>query len=344
MKLDWVAEWFSTMRECGENISIIYGYKNDLSPEKEPVWYELPHDKFDGISGLASLLRAQDCKVDTLPVLRNDSYTFLRGLRGFFSVAPTLGIRKQAWIASFDWQYQISAREVAERLAWNLFSEEETLQIISQAKAAEVTLNTYLLFHLDAVVRKHLTGTEANRCWMLPVNLRGVITRETEASPHMSYLGVELAKDISLSQLQSKITGLKKDCFHWGTWTLFKSLFLLGKSGIRKDILDRKKKHHGWTGTFSNLGNWNVVDAGHWIFCPTVSMVHPVGAGCITMNGRLAITMQLHEALNADLQITWSLINSWKLSVLAATSYPQVDVEITRDVSTVLMDDAGVTQ
>jgi len=350
MKVDWVSEWFSGMRECGENISIIYGRQKKNIMDETPYWYELPHDNFDGISGLAHLLRTQHCAVNELPMLRNDKYTFLRALRGLLNVIPTLGIRKQFWLCDFNWEYEPSLRTVEKRLAWNIFSEDETRKVIALAKASDVTLNTYLLFHLDAAVAQQLTGISKNRLWMIPVNLRGVIKRDPEVAPKMSYLGVDLTSRISLVQLQSKITRLKKNCFHWGTWTLFNSLFLLGKAGIRKDILDRKKKHHGWTGTFSNLGNWEVANSDNWIFCPTVSSVHPIGAGCITMNGRTAIAVQLHEALNADLTTTQLIIDLWKNSCLSLTAtqahvtLSKTDIESNKNIPSASIGEVRTTQ
>jgi hypothetical protein len=86
---------------------------------------------------------------------------------------------------------------------------------------------------------------------------------------------------------------------------------LIGAAGLRRELRNRDKKNVGWTGMFSNLGVWDMPDSGHWIFGPAVSRVHPIGAGCVTMNGRMAITVQLHEALSVDLQAAYSLLDAW---------------------------------
>ena len=44
VKTDWVAEVFAAMRDCDEDISIVYGHKRPAVTE--PQWFELPHNRF----------------------------------------------------------------------------------------------------------------------------------------------------------------------------------------------------------------------------------------------------------------------------------------------------------
>ncbi len=316
MRTDWVAEMFSALRDCGENISIVFGHKDGSSAQSNPHWYELPHDQYDGMSGLATLLRKQGFHVEKLPELRGDRFTFFRGLRGFFRVLPAVKVRRQPWQQPFNWTRKVSFLPVKQRVAWRLFTEEQTRKIASAAKAAGVTVNTYLLFYLDKVVSARLTPPSAARRWMIPVNLRGAITRHSELSPHMSFLGVDIDREMSLNELQALINRLKERAYHWGMWILMQLGRLLGAEGMRKDIRNREKLGHGVTGMFSNLGAWYVPDSGHWIFCPAVTRVYPVGAGCLTMNGRMALTMQLHDALGQDLETAYVLLDAWTRACL----------------------------
>ena len=315
MKTDWVAEIFCAMRDCGENISIVYGSKPMASEQAEPAWFELPHNQYDGMSGLADLLVRQGCRVEQLPVLRGDRFTFLRALRGLRAALPTLQIRRRQW-KQFDGTCNAEFTPARERVAWNLFTEGETRRIVLEAHRAGVTVNTYLLFHLDAVICARLTLPEANSLWMVPVNLRGAVRRAREAAPHMAFFGVDLDSNVTLTGLQRQISGLKERAFHWGAWIALHAGVLLRAEGLRRDIRRREQKNHGWTGIFSNLGVWDVPGAGHWIFGPAISRVHPVGAGCITMNGRMALTLQLHAAFGAGLKTTHVLLQDWKHSCL----------------------------
>jgi hypothetical protein len=136
-------------------------------------------------------------------------------------------------------------------------------------------------------------------------------------------LGVELDRNVTLTGLQGQILGLKERGFHWGAWIALHAGVLLGAEGLRRDIRRREQKNHGWTGIFSNLGVWAVPGGGQWIFGPAISRVHPVGAGCITMNGRMALTLQLHDAFGVGLKTTYALLQDWKDACLQRSTLQQ---------------------
>lgn len=325
MKTDWVAEGFAAMRDCGEDISIVYGHINRVASRAQPEWAELPHDKFDGVGGLAHLLRERGCRADELPVLRGDSLTFSRALRGLAAVSPALKVRTQQW-RDFDPNRKVTFRPVGQRVAWKLLTELQTRSIVAAAKAAGVTVNTLLLFHLDRAVAAQLIPESANRLWMLPVNLRGGLTRHPETFLKMSFIPVDLQNRPSVGQLQAQITNLKDRYCHWGSWTALHLGKVIGAAGIRRELRSRDKKNNGWTGIFSNLGVWNVPGGGHWIFGPAVSRAQPVGVGCVTINGCMALTVQLHEALGGGLEAAYDLLEAWTQSyvqepTLAASGY-----------------------
>jgi hypothetical protein len=318
MKIDWVAAGFSAMRDCGEDISIVYGRVNKAL-RAEPEWAELPHDKFDGIGGFAHLLRERGCRIDELPALKGGRLTFSRAVRGLVAVAPALKVRTQQW-RSFDSTRHATFRPVGQRVAWKLLTERETASIVAAAKSTGVTVNTLLLFHLDRAVSAQLTPAAANRLWMIPVNLRGGLRREhPEAFLKMSFLPVDLQGRPSVDQVQAQFTSLKDRYCHWGSWAALHLGKLIGAAGIRKELRNRDKQNNGWTGLFSNLGVWSVPGAGHWIFGPAVSRAQPIGAGCVTLNRCMALTVQLHEALSDDLQTTYDLLDAWTEPFIQAT-------------------------
>ncbi len=314
MKTDWVAEVFSAMKDSGEDISIVYGYVNESANPERAHWFEMQHNEFDGIAGLACLLRHHGHLVERLPELKNDRLTFVRGLRGVLSVLPEIKSRQRQW-RQFDASKKAGKQSVNDRVAWHSFSARETQDIVKAAKNAGVSVNTFLLHHLDAVV-KQLTPPATVRRWMLPINLRGAVTRERERMPHMAFLGVDLDDGASPLDAQSRIDALRAKAYHWGVWLLMKAGRLMGKEGMRRDIAKREAQQHGWTGIFSNLGNWDIDGAHNWLFCPAISRVYPVGAGCITMNGRMALTLQLHDVLCENLLTSNSLLTAWRHACL----------------------------
>jgi len=309
MKTDWVAAGFTAMRDCGDDISIVYA-ETGTSHRAEPRWFELPHDKFDGISGFAHLLREQGLRLDALPVLKGERPTLRQKLRGLMNVFPALQVHRQKW-RRFDPTRTSTFRRVRDRVASRLFTEAQTREIVAAARDAGVTVNTWLLYHLDRAVAAQLAAPAAGRMWMIPVNLRGALPAVPEDFLQMSFLPVDIERDPSPGALQALIDGLKdRDC-HWGSWTALHLGRLIGHAGIRRELRKRALQHNGWTGIFSNLGVWNVPGARSWIFGPAISRAQPVGAGCVTVNGRMSLTVQLHEALTEDLQASYALLDAW---------------------------------
>lgn len=315
MKTDWVAEVFAAMRDSGEDISIVFGYANEAANRMRPQWFELQHTEFDGIGGLACLLRHHGHRVDQLPELKNDRLSFARGLRGVLSVLPEIKSRQRQW-RRFDAARKAGTSPPNERVAWHFFGALETQSIVAAAKAAGVSVNTFLLYHLDAVVKESLTPPGTARRWMLPINLRGAVTRHMERVPHMAFLGVDLDDGCTPGQAQARIDALRRKAYHWGVWIMLQAGRLMGQKGMRADIAKRELQQHGWTGIFSNLGDWQVDGASNWLFCPAISRVYPVGAGCITMNGRMGLTLQLHDVLCEDLDTANALLTRWRHACL----------------------------
>jgi hypothetical protein len=307
---------FAALRDCGENISIVFGEQRPPASDATPRWIELPHDRYDGISGLAHLLAEGGATVGPLPELRGDRLTFFNVLRGLLSVLNALPVRRQQWKSAFHWTREVAFLPVEQRVAWRVFTPAQTAQIVDAARAAGVTVNSYLLHHLDRVVADEMVAPGAGRRWMVPVNLRGAVTRPSVQAPHMSFLGVDLEGDTSPRAVQLRVDRLRQRRYHWGMWLLLHLGRLLGKDGMRKDIRKRERQKHGVTGMFSNLGSWHVEGAGNWVFCPAITRVYPIGAGCVTMNGRMALALQLHEALGRDLHCARSLLNEWSHACL----------------------------
>lgn len=319
MKTHWVAEMFSALRDCGENVSIVFGFRLGRDAAAEVQWFELPHDRFDGVSGFATLLRAAGLGVVRVPERGVGPLSWRRSLRGVLTVLPTMGVRRQQWSQPFDWTNRAAPRTPGERVAWRSFGADETVAIVLAAKNAGVSVNTYLLRRLDAAVAGRLVPRTADRRWMIPVNLRSGQDWQADPRPRMAFWGVDLPHDPSDVELQRQMDALNARAYHWGTWTLLQIGALLGREGLRRDIRRRDKLGHGATGMFSNLGRWEAPNAGVWLFCPAVTRVYPIGAGCLTVNGRMALTLQLHDALGRDLAAAAALLDEWCDAALADT-------------------------
>jgi hypothetical protein len=321
MPIDWVAEMFRALRDCGEDIAIIFARLDDEANGKTsaPLWKTLAHDEYDGVSGFSALLAQMGVSPGAMPVLREGRASWRRRARGLLAVLRMMPVRRQRWRLSFDWERRVSFLPPHMRVAWTLFDAAQTAALVSAAKSAGVTVNTLLLHHLDTAVRAQWVAPGADTRWMLPVNMRGAVTRPASNPPHMSFLAADLAAmPPTLPELQGHIDRALSTAQHWGMWSLLQLGRVLGEKGMRADIRKRERQGHGATGMFSNLGVWNTEGAGHWLFCPAITRVYPIGAGCITVNGRLALTLQLHDALGGSLDSAQATLDDWVRSCTAA--------------------------
>ena len=71
-------------------------------------------------------------------------------------------------------------------------------------------------------------------------------------------------------------------------------------------------------GGFSNLGDWDPEKKirepecqGVWLFAPPVLRFQQVGAGCVTFQNRLSLTLQVHPDLATSPSVPQAWISGW---------------------------------
>jgi len=71
-------------------------------------------------------------------------------------------------------------------------------------------------------------------------------------------------------------------------------------------------------GGFSNLGDWdsekkitNPQCAGGWLFSPPVLRCQLIGAGCVTFQNRLSLTIQAHPDLTTSPSVPKRWVQDW---------------------------------
>jgi hypothetical protein len=88
---------------------------------------------------------------------------------------------------------------------------------------------------------------------------------------------------------------------------------------MRRYLLDKELAMSQWSlGGFSNLGDWdpekNIVQpgcGGGWLFCPPVLRCQLVGAGCVTFQNRLSLTIQTHPELTTEPEVPKGWVQNW---------------------------------
>jgi hypothetical protein len=312
---DSIAAWFLAAEELGEYIGIRFGRLHDH--DAMPQWTFLRHIDYDGIGGFAELLRRQGAILTRLPQIKHPrSPSWISLLRELPKYASPR--RRVNWVPMEGSKARSTASDPPPAVAWHLFDQRTTTQIRLACRKASVTVNSFLLKHLTKAIRGYLDDQSAVVPWMIPVNLRGKISRDRDTANHTSYVGVRVRSYETLHDIHRNIYAALATGEHWANWYAYKSGALL-TAGLRRLLITTERCMSQWNlGSFSNLGDWDpdnrLADPdkpGGWLFCPPVLRCQPVGAGCVTFQNRLSLTIQAHPELTINPNVPGDWLQNW---------------------------------
>jgi len=312
---DAISSWFIAGEQLGEYIGIRFGR---LAPgASDPEWMFLRHTDFDGIGGLAEILRRRGAEVDRLPQIK---YPLSPSRRFLLRALPQYLSRKRrlAWRPLERGPAQNSHPQPPSAVAWHLFDEGATTRVRRVCRKGGVTVNSFLLKHLTKAIRPFLADQSSVVPWMIPVNLRGKVDRGRDTANHTSYVAVRVKSYETVHDIHQNIYSALGRGEHWANWQVYQ----LGRfltAGMRRYIAGSDLAFSQWNlGGFSNLGDWDpekkITRAdclGGWLFCPPVLRCQLVGAGCVTFQNRLGLTLQTHADLTNDPAVPRAWVQDW---------------------------------
>lgn len=315
--IDPVRPWFHTLKSSGEYLGIRFGR---IDPNTGSVdWNYKSHQDFDGIGAFAAILREQGVSIESLPTIALPTkfswISFLRVLPQLLSPRKVLNWSEEVAATSAPHEPTI---ESPKAVAWHVFSKDETSEIIRISNGAGVTVNSLLLKHLDFAVRPSLDKPSESIPWMIPVNLRGMVMQNTDTGNHSSYVAVKISPHDQVQDVHQSIYKKLQRDEHWASWKAYELTRSLSEP-IKQNMIDTNRAMLQWNvGSFSNLGVWDAdceieheYCAAPWVFAPPVLKCQMIGAGCITVQGRLGIMLQTHPALTASQEVASAWVRSW---------------------------------
>jgi hypothetical protein len=330
---DAINQWFTAAEELGEYIGIRFGR---VPPGgSEPEWVFLRHAEFDGIGGLAEILRQRGAKTDDLLKIK---YPLPASWLPLVRALPKyLKPRKRIHWVTLD-RGTASAEYATQpppAVAWHVFDENTTTQIRRTCRKVGVTVNSFLLKHLTKAIRPSLRDQSSVVPWMVPVNLRGKVVRDRDTANHSSYVGVKVRSYESMHDVHRNIYDALGRGEHWANWYAYR----LGRfmtAGMKKFLITRELATSQWhLGGFSNLGDWDPEKKikhrdclGAWLFSPPVLRCQVIGAGCVTFQNRLSLTVQTHPDLSTNPAIPQAWVSLWVKEIemdLASLLEPMVN-------------------
>ena len=294
---DRVGRWFAALRDDGESIDMRFGFI--AHGASTPSWTFLPHDRFDGIGGFVHLLRKAGADVAPPVSRRRNPAPVLQSFRAFLQQKR----RRPARWESLDerWQPRHRCCSRPEAVAWTTLSEEVTATAIGTAERHEVSLNSWLLWHLHQSIRDEL-DSDRGSAWMVPVNVRGAVRLARDTANHIGFLIVPVRDDDDVRRVHKRLRRDLRRGLDMGSWFAMAAGTSAGRPVLREAIAAAARRWRA-VGTFSNLGAWRLPTTpgqGNWLVCPPVTRFQPLGVGALITNGCLALMMQAHPALTVD--------------------------------------------
>ncbi|HET9933485.1 MAG TPA: hypothetical protein VFQ35_22425 [Polyangiaceae bacterium] len=317
-RTDLFAEWFSALEAEGESMRFRLGRCDDQ--RSHPTWHFLPHQDYDGIGGLAVVLRQLEGKSLDMPRLAEPYPSRARR----WLAAARFALRRSHEAIPFRdfddaWTGDPRQPTAPSAYAWALLSESDTHELRQAARSRGVSLNAWMLWSLTRAMLPHLQRDRGSVAWIVPVNMRGLRPELRDTANQAATFDVAFPAGANVAQVDEALKREREALAHFGVWQLLQLLEHLDPESIRRlaQRESRIKKH----GSFSNLGSLRVSGSEFspqsrefWMAFNPVIKSRPVGAACLTYEGRLALTLQLHPALSRD----ESTAHAWLLAWLQA--------------------------
>jgi hypothetical protein len=321
---DPIRPWFEALESMGEFIGIRFGHLKPGSGEVE--WHFLRHTDYDGIGAFAKLLRDRGAVLPNLPQITHPaalSWTsFLR------SVPQLLGPRRRLEWKPLPTGPAAAPGSPSPAVAWHVFDEEQTSKIRRTARGSQVTVNSLLLKYLDRAVRPALQDPSVGIPWMVPVNMRGKADQPVDTANHSSYVAIRVFASEGVREVQEHIYESLAKGRHCANWKAFDATRFTSPA-MKCRLIRADRATSQWNlGSFSNLGVWDAdkrIDApgcqGIWLFAPPVLEIQRIGAGCVTFQGRLSLTLHLHPELSTAPEVPAEWMRRWVREI--ETGFPE---------------------
>lgn len=300
-----------------EFIGIRYGR---IDPETDKVdWHFKPHSSFDGIGGFANIFTEFGADLGSLPKIthpaRQSILPLLKLMPRFVKLRKVL-----SWAKSLNVTPDMSKADVPGKcVSWHVFTRDETNKIRRLSRRSGVTVNSILMKHLDKSVRQSLEDPSVTVPWMIPVNMRGKIFREDDPfGNYSSYITASIASYDRVQDIHKNIHAKLIKGEHWAHWKSYELTHTLPES-VKKTLISKNLATSQWNiGSFSNLGVWDSDElikdkylSAPWLFAPPTLRCQQIGAGCITYQNQLSLTIQAHPELSNSSALADVWMKDW---------------------------------
>jgi hypothetical protein len=305
---DYAAPWFRVRRSQGIDDTIYYGLIEPGRGRRHV--FSVPHEHCDGVGAFMRLLHRL-------------SVSSWQGISGRTAAIPGFlsCFRQQrggATTASPQWRYHEPAADAhVQHIAIELFSADDTLALVAEAKRRGVSLNALLLSALHDQISRQLL-IDAGGSWFIPVTLRGALVLASDEMNHASGIYLPLPAQVDSGVIHTGIVDAVRRNEHWWLWHQSRIVVALGGNWLVGRLL-RWLSRRSHLGSFSSMGEWQVDWRGTglepetlmWLV-PPGSPNYPVAACWLICNGRLVLSLKLNAVLGLSAARCEALLQSWQ--------------------------------
>ncbi|HLK40861.1 MAG TPA: hypothetical protein VKU41_29105, partial [Polyangiaceae bacterium] len=315
------------LEEIGGSVAVQLG--RCTATMTEPEWYFLTHQQFDGLGGLAHVLRTVKHVNIDLPTTTEKRPSWpklvLALLRSIFRVRT----RAARFRRPIDESWKPPPGEHPMRpsaSAWTLFTRKETAELRLAARRRGVSLNVWLFWALKEMLRPEL-APGGNMEWVFPISMRGAIPYEKDTDNQAFSIELGFRPDATPEAIESSIRREMRRGMQWlGPW-LIGAMRFLTPAALKRTIQQSSRVYK--TGSYTNLGARAPAEEERsgaeptgeeewWMAFGVVLKTQPVGMVCLTWRGCMSVTLRIHPALSQDRQLAEEWLATWRRIACAA--------------------------
>ncbi|EKF73457.1 hypothetical protein A11A3_13470 [Alcanivorax hongdengensis A-11-3] len=308
-QIDYIGMWYQARARQGVDDSIplrVFEPEGDFQQS-----FRFRHRDHDGIGVLFHFFRQQGMALPVMPVSRESgSPAWWRWLLGSAGELPPVD-SDIPW-RSFDGHDEPSSMQTL------CLSQEQTDALLQRLKQNGVSLNAALLRALQRAVDDTLLAYPVRGSWLYPVNMRGAVPMDCDEMNLSSAFYTSVSGLDSLAEIADRLRRQLRANLHWRMWHLARIGRFVGRRGVNW-LSDRMANGQQHLGSFSNLGHWQVDMASGGFpedavmaICAPGSPRYPVANGVLIVNGRMTLSMKLHESLGAGAVTAKSCLRRWQ--------------------------------
>lgn len=329
---DIFAEWFAALEEVGESFVVQLG--RCTATMTEPEWFFLPHQQFDGLGGLAHVLRTEKHVDVDLPKTAEKRPSWPRLVLALLRSAFRVRTRSARFRRPIDESWKGPADGQPMRptaIAWTLFTRKETAELRQAARKRGVSLNVWLFWALKEALRPELVPGPGAMEWVFPISMRGAVPCEKDTDNQAFSIELGFKQDATPEKIENAIRLEMRRGTQWlGPW-LIGMMRLLSPSALKRSVQQASRFYK--MGSYTNLGarapaqeeRSGAAPAGEeewWMVFGSILKTQPVGMACITWRGCMSVTLRIHPALSQDRRLAEGWLADWRRIACAPAASP----------------------